>query len=59
METAAFRTDGVMLMHGVEAIIAWSLVVAGTAIGATMVAVGMLEELPDIVRTAWNDLVHR
>jgi len=48
-----------MLMHGVEAIIAWSLVVAGTAIGATMVAVGMLEELPDIVRTAWNDLVHR
>jgi hypothetical protein len=31
-------------------IVAWTMVIAGAVIGVTMVAGGMLEELPGIVR---------
>ena len=45
-------------MRGVETILAWFLVVGGGVVGISMVVIGMLELLPDIVRLTWTGRVH-
>ena len=45
-------------MHVFETIVAWSLLIGGGLIGTFMVVVGMLELLPNIVRSTSNGRVH-
>ena len=35
-------------------VLAWAMLILAGVVGTMMVVVGMLEELPSIVRAAWN-----
>ena len=45
-------------MRGIETILAWFLLISGGFVGISMVVIGMLELLPDIVRLTWTGRVH-